>query len=257
MQRTEFAETWNRTGPRSSRLRIFVPSHTIYDATGGKGICRGFPCLNAHAEQERFQLSRIGNCTGIKKPGQLKQTRQQRCTSKIWIHLCRYSFSKILRQSHLLDNPVNIMRIPTSESWVKNQSDKHGKKLPCNTENDVPIVVPGLSSGSSRSSTAAPPTTSSSQGSSTRSPVHRASQQGRSLARKHPSRDLEKKMSTILTRRNLWHDLLARQGECPDHRSDGESIAASSEATGPSEPRHPDPLPVSGSGNHNVFTHFP
>ena len=67
----------------------------------------------------------------------------------------------------------------------------------------------------------------------------------------------KKEMSTILTRRNLCHDLLARQGEFPDHRSDGESIAASSEAPGPSEPRHPDPLPINASGSHNAFTHFP
>ena len=61
--------------------------------------------------------------------------------------------------------------IPTNGSMVKNQiSSKNGIRIPCNTENFVPIVVPGLSSSSSgTSSTSKTPSRQESQSSSSSS----------------------------------------------------------------------------------------
>ena len=40
----------------------------MFDKTWGKIICGGFPRINAHAEQERSELSRTGDCSGIQNP---------------------------------------------------------------------------------------------------------------------------------------------------------------------------------------------
>ena len=56
------AETLNKTRPRSHLRWISL----IQNLTRGKRICGGFRCVNAHAEQERFELSRKGYSTIIK-----------------------------------------------------------------------------------------------------------------------------------------------------------------------------------------------
>ena len=70
--------------------------------------------------------------------------------------------------------------------WSKAASLKQ-RKIPCNTENYVPTIVPSLSSGSSSSSASSLTTTSSSQDSkqveSTQRPVRRRSKQDRRSAR--------------------------------------------------------------------------
>ena len=40
-----------------TRIRGLVSTSTILNETRGKKICGGFRCLDAHAEQERFEFS--------------------------------------------------------------------------------------------------------------------------------------------------------------------------------------------------------
>ena len=61
--------------------------------------------------------------------------------------------------------------IPANGSMVRNHLIKNGIRIPCNTENFVPIVVPGLSSSSSgSSSTSKKPSRQESHSSSSSSP---------------------------------------------------------------------------------------
>ena len=77
-------------------------------------------------------------------------------------------------------NSAKIMGIPTS--WLKVGSRilfKMASEYRCNTENYVPIVVTGFSSGASSSSSPSSSSTSSPQDSLTTSPVKKTSTQER------------------------------------------------------------------------------
>ena len=45
-----------------------VTASTIFEETGGKIICGEFQSINAHAEQERSDLSGTGDCSSIQNP---------------------------------------------------------------------------------------------------------------------------------------------------------------------------------------------
>ena len=59
----------------------------------------------------------------------------------------------------LVQNSSKIMGILMSGLDVEKHLINHGTKIPCNTENYVPVVVPDLSSGTSSSRVALPSTT--------------------------------------------------------------------------------------------------
>ena len=82
--------------------------------------------------------------------GKCKRTRKQQCMSKIWIYSWRYSSSRIRRQIYRFGRSAKITH-GYSYEWTGSQQPhliKNARKVPCNTENYVPIVVRGLSTGS-------------------------------------------------------------------------------------------------------------
>ena len=90
-----------------------------------------------------------------------RRKKRPQCTSKNWIYFCLWKSSRIRQQSYRSESFAMKTDILTSGSTVKNHiSFKTGLRIPCNTENFVLIVVPGLSassSSSSRSSTSMTP----------------------------------------------------------------------------------------------------
>ena len=68
----KYSQNQRRPGRTQSNILLtfgrVVSSCAIICLTKGKRVCRGFQNLNAHAEHERFDRSRIGNCTSIKTP---------------------------------------------------------------------------------------------------------------------------------------------------------------------------------------------
>ena len=82
-----------------------------------------------------------------------KRMKRQLCMLKSWIYSWLWRSSKTRQQYCRSESFAMKTGIPTNGSMVKNHiSLKSGIRIICNTENFVPIVVPGLSSSSSASS---------------------------------------------------------------------------------------------------------
>ena len=134
------------TRPRSTRvLKFLVITSTIFEETRGKNICGRCGSINAHAEQERSEFSRTGDCSGIQKPhnGYHNQWR----SANTWgSHSIRSRLWALRGGAHLRRHAScpNVGQKP--------QLTKNGKIILCKTENFVLIVVPG-STGSSSSRT--------------------------------------------------------------------------------------------------------
>ena len=106
------------------------------------------------------------------------------------------------------------MNTPVSGPRVKNHIlSKRAEKIPCNTENYVPIVVPTLSNGSWSSCTALPPTASSSQDS-----------ERENCTLRHVKKEVDKERS--LARENLSHNRPAWPEEFTENLADGEASTA-------------------------------
>ena len=120
--------------------------------------------LHAHAEQERFRCSRTGNCESIQNP-----TKVITANGEVHTNEEATVYVKDLDSVVTQDSPTvpSLRQLCEDHGywvdlWSKAASLKQ-RKIPCNTENYVPTIVPSLSSGSSSSSAASLTTTSSSQ----------------------------------------------------------------------------------------------
>ena len=79
-----------------------------------------------------------------------KRMKRPQFTSKSWIYSWQWKSSKILQQFYRSETFAMNTDTLTSGSTVKNHiSIENGIRIQCNTENFVPIVVPGLSTSSS------------------------------------------------------------------------------------------------------------
>ena len=89
------------------------------------------------------------------------------------------------------------------DQWSETTSHQNGRRIKCNTANYIPIVVPGLSTGSSSSSSATTPTSVLQEAASPAlHPASTRSESTSSTARAHPSHEpaeTEKKMETTRT----------------------------------------------------------
>ena len=141
--------------------------------------------------------------------------------------------------------------------WTSGQKPhliKHGRKIPCNTKNFVPIVVPGLLTRSSSSSTS----TSSTSGpqdsmrddSAPRPANTRRSKRRRAL--RDQWRDFQRNQKQKISDRQEWLE------ELTDTFVE-EAASASSEAAASisREPLHQEPPIKAVSGKPSICTHFP
>ena len=86
--------------------------------------------------------------------------KRPQCTSKNWIYSWPWKSSRKRQQSYRSESFAMKTDILTNGSTVKNHISINGIRIQCNTENFVPIVVPGLSASStsrSHSSTSMTP----------------------------------------------------------------------------------------------------
>ena len=79
-----------------------------------------------------------------------RRMKRQRCMSKNWIFSWLWKSSKARQQCCRLESFAMKTDIPLNGQ--KPHLIRNGIRIPCNTENFVPIVLPGLSSSSSGSS---------------------------------------------------------------------------------------------------------
>ena len=92
-------------------------------------------------------------CRSMKRP---------QCMSRSWIYSCQWKSSRIRQQFYRSESLAMNTDTHTSGSMAKKPHlIKNGIRRQCNTENFVPIVVPGLSASSSSSSSTSTPMTSS------------------------------------------------------------------------------------------------
>ena len=177
--------------------------------------------------------------------------------SRNWIHSRQWSFSKIHRPLSHSENSAKITDIPTSGQ--RPQLIKDGRRIKCNTENCVPIVVPGLSTSSSS------PATPVLQKAVVRTlhPASTRSESTSSTVRAEPvawtNRDRKNKQKWRQRDRtgNPLRDLPERLEEFTENIVD-ESVPAHRDA--PTSSSHDIPLEPRAKvvpSKHNIFTHLP
>ena len=149
-----------------SPLSSLVITSAIFDETRGTTICGRFRSINAHAEQERSEFSGTGlfgypeTLKRLLQPtGKCKRTRKRQCASAILIYSWQYKSSRIRLQSHAWENAAQITDIPLTGPVVKNHTLLKTKEKSIATRKTMAILVPGLSTGSSSSTTRTSPTT--------------------------------------------------------------------------------------------------
>ena len=81
-----------------------------------------------------------------------RRMKRLQCMSKSWVYSWLWKSSKTRQQYCRLESVAMKKDILMNGSTVKNHIIKNGIRIQCNTENFVPIVIPGLSSSSSGSS---------------------------------------------------------------------------------------------------------
>ena len=147
------AETAQRKG-RSHILLAFgclVSTSAILHETRGKRICGGLRSINAHAEQERSELSWIGTVLVSTNPTTvITANGEVRTIEEATVYVNDLDVCVT----------VQILDHGYSYEWASGQKPKlvkNGRIIQCNAENYVPIVVPGLSTGSSSSSASTTP----------------------------------------------------------------------------------------------------
>ena len=82
-----------------------------------------------------------------------RRMKRPQCTSKNWIYSWPWKSSRTRQQFYRSESFV--MKTDISYEWINGQKPhliKNGIRIQCNTENFVPIVVPGLSASSSSGS---------------------------------------------------------------------------------------------------------
>ena len=128
---------------------------SIWNETGGKRICCRLRSHNANAEQEGPKLIGIGRLLMEK----CNLMRRQRYMSLNWIYSWRLSSSKIRQQYSRLEHSAKITNIRMSGPLSVTTPHIYDKEIQCRTRNYVPLVVPGLATGSSSSTSPTSPTT--------------------------------------------------------------------------------------------------
>ena len=148
-----------------------VSPFTIENWTRGKRICRRLQRVDAHDKQEGFEFRRIGNGNDFEKSddgynSQWRSADEWRADSFrqrdgfILVGKAPRGYACSTVAGKGLRGPTDVH---TSGPVVTNHfSFKDAKRIQCNTENCVPIVVPRLSTGSSPSSSSTPTTPTSS-----------------------------------------------------------------------------------------------
>ena len=149
-----------------SPLSSLVTTSAIFDETRGTTICARFRSINAHAEQERSEFSGTGlfgypeTLKRLLQPmGKCNRTRKRQCASAILIYSWQYRSSRIRLQSPGWENAAKIADIPMTGPVVRNHTLLKTREKSIATRKTVAILVPGLSTGSSSSTTRTSPTT--------------------------------------------------------------------------------------------------
>ena len=116
----------------------------LLNESRGKRVCGRFQSVNSHAEQERFELSRLETV--------------QVCYSQ-WRSANKFGSNSVCQRIGFIRGSKALRRYagtasqntetPMSGPVVNYHLVKNGRRIRCNTENHVPIVVPGLSTDSS------------------------------------------------------------------------------------------------------------
>ena len=145
---------WPRTSLSSKKPTKLPSSHLPMEFTGGKRICCRFRFEHAHVSQERPELNRSGNRNSLKF-----RRRWYQPTAK-----CKKKSDSVCQRIGFVRDS-NVSRRYTGRSFTRETQRRSrdwtscqkpqlvikGKRTKCNTANYVPIVVPGLSTGSSSS----------------------------------------------------------------------------------------------------------
>ena len=145
--------------------RMVSPS-AIRNKTGGKRICCRFRSINALVEQERPELCQIGNRRGLPKSDDGCYSQRRSANKRRSDRVCqRIRSTRDSKASQIYTAVLSLGKRCEdhgySQEWTSGQKPqliKDGRRTKCNTENYVPIVVPGLSTGSSSSATPTSPT---------------------------------------------------------------------------------------------------
>ena len=138
-----------------SPSEVLVSSCAIICQTRGKIICCRLRSIRSHADQERPTCSRTGNSKSIQKHFESHHCKWGSANEELTVYV---KDLEIFVMVQLLEDtpPVLSLGQPCKvhgyslerTSGQKPYRIKHGTRIPCNTENNVPVGVPGLSSGS-------------------------------------------------------------------------------------------------------------
>ena len=207
---------------RKDKATFSVSPSTIRNKTGRKRIrCRS-QSINAHAEQERSEFSRSGNRDGLRKSddGCYSQRRSanKRRSDRVRLRIGFVRDSKASRRYTGSSLTWKSLRHHGySHEWTSGQRPqliKDGRRIKCSTGNHVPIVVPGLSTGSSSSTThtssASQPQeapTPTSRPASTRNESKSSQARGDLLLEPTETENTHENQDTELARRGLLRDL--------------------------------------------------
>ena len=132
------------------RTFTFVYTCALTKQPRGKIICCGFWCVNAHAERQRFELSRIGNSTHNKvhlDSNYDKWVNRNEWGSNSVRPRCWFTRDKTAPQRYSA-GPISsqtLRRSLDSYEWkegINTKSYGNWNRLPCNTEHCVSIAVP-------------------------------------------------------------------------------------------------------------------
>ena len=88
-----------------------------------------------------------------------KHKKERQCLSKNWIYSWQWCFSMIHRLFSHAEHSAKITGY--SYEWTSGQKPQlieDGRRIKCSTENHIPIVVPGLSTGPPSSAAPSSPT---------------------------------------------------------------------------------------------------
>ena len=139
---------------------------SIHNKTGGKRVCGGLWCKHVYGQQERPQLCRIGNRTGLWKSNDGGTSQRRRANKRRGNSYVR-ELNLFVTVMLLEDTPAVLSLGKLCEDhgynyhWTSGQKPhliKNGRKIDCNSANYVPIVIRGLSTSSSSSSSPTSPT---------------------------------------------------------------------------------------------------
>ena len=136
----------------------------VRSQNGRDSTCCGFGCISANAQQERLHLGRIGHSTSISPPCDCCYGTCVKCTKRgsntrqrLWFYRDSAASRRHSSGCNFGENFAKIMDTPMRGKMANTTSYWRWPKISCKSHTYVPLVVSGLLSEASSSSSAGVP----------------------------------------------------------------------------------------------------